>query len=86
LYGVILVTGYLMVSNRSFMAFKFTDYSVKNNLTKYILLVLSLICIVMLGWLSVPVIFILYLVFSSFSKEPLPLVTDSPKTTLDVTV
>ena len=38
LYGVILLTSYLMVSNRSFMAFKFTDYSLKNNVPKYLLL------------------------------------------------
>lgn len=86
LYGVILITSYLMVSNRSFMAFKFTDYSIKNNLLKYILIALSLICILTLGWLSVPAIFILYLVFSSFSKEPSAVVEDANKATLDVTV
>lgn len=86
LYGVIFVTSYLMVSNRSFMAFKFTNYSLKNNLLKYVLLALSVVCILTLGWLSIPVIFVLYLVFSSFSKEPPPMVTEANRTTLDVTV
>jgi CDP-diacylglycerol--serine O-phosphatidyltransferase len=86
LYGVIILLSYLMVSNRVFMAFKFTDYSFKNNASKYLLLILSLVSIIALKWLSVPVIFILYLVFSAFSKEPRPIVSDVNKSTLDVTV
>jgi CDP-diacylglycerol---serine O-phosphatidyltransferase len=86
LYFVIVAVSYLMVSNRSFMAFKFTDYSFKNNSVKYILLVLSVISIVWLKWLAVPVIFVLYLIFSMFSKEPPPMVSDVQKQTLDMTV
>ena len=86
LYGVIILLSYLMVSNRVFMAFKFVDYSFKNNSLKYILLLLSLVSIVTVKWLSVPVIFILYLIFSAFSKEPRPMVADSNRATLDVTV
>ena len=66
LYGVILVVSYLMLSKRSFMAIKFTNFSVKNNLLKYILLILSLICLVVFRWFAVPVIFILYLISSFF--------------------
>jgi CDP-diacylglycerol--serine O-phosphatidyltransferase len=74
LYVVILVVSWLMVSNRSFMAIKFTDLSIKNNLLKYSLLGLSLIAIIVLWlmdatWFSVPVIFILYLLFSVFSDK-----------------
>lgn len=86
LYGVILLTSYLMVSNRSFMAFKFSDYSLKNNLPKYLLLVISVVCIFTLQWLAVPVIFVLYLIFSSFEKEPDSMVADVNGPTLDVTV
>jgi CDP-diacylglycerol--serine O-phosphatidyltransferase len=86
LYGVIILVSYLMVSNRVFMAIKFTDYSFKNNSVKYLLLLISLVCILVLKWLAVPVIFILYLIFSMFSKDPPPIVTDVNKTTLDVTV
>ena len=70
LYGVILLLGYLMLINRTFIAIKFKDFSYKNNLLKYILLSLSLVLIVALQWLAVPVIFILYLVLSFFSKVP----------------
>lgn len=70
LYGVIVIVGYFMVSKRNFMAIKFTDFSIKNNLLKYILLAVSLIAAVALKWLAVPLIFIFYLVISFFSKEP----------------
>lgn len=85
LYAIILIVSYLMVSNRSFMALKFTDYSFKNNSLKYILLILSIVAVIFLKWLAVPVIFILYLVFSAFAKEP-PVIENFNKATLDVTV
>jgi CDP-diacylglycerol---serine O-phosphatidyltransferase len=68
LYAVILIISYLMVSNINFMAIKFTDFSVRNNLLKYILLAVSLICLVILKWFAVPVIFVLYLILSVLSK------------------
>jgi CDP-diacylglycerol---serine O-phosphatidyltransferase len=87
LYAVIVICSYLMVSNHTFLALKFTDFSIKNNLLKYILLSVSLIAIVAMQWLAVPVIFILYIIFSLLSKEPPPMVVDKGKeTTLDMTV
>ena len=70
LYAVILIVSYLMLSNRTFMAIKFTDFSLKNNLLKYILLSLALILILFFQWFAVPVIFIFYLIISAFSKQP----------------
>jgi CDP-diacylglycerol--serine O-phosphatidyltransferase len=69
LYAVILIVSYLMLSNRTFMAIKFTDFSVKNNLLRYILLSLALILILFFQWFSVPVIFIMYIIISAFSKQ-----------------
>lgn len=86
LYAVILIVSFLMVSNVPFMALKFTDYSLKNNWIKYLLLLLSVICIITLQWLAVPVIFVLYILFSLFAKEPPPMVADTNRATLDVTV
>ena len=77
LYGVILIVSYLMVSNISFMAIKFTDFSFKNNLLKYILLAISLVCLVILKWFAIPVIFILYILLSLLSKEQ-KLLTSKP--------
>lgn len=76
LYGVIVLLSYLMLSNRTFMAIKFKDFSFKNNLLKYILLSVSLVLIVALQWLAVPLIFLLYLLFSLFSKRPDTVITN----------
>jgi len=69
LYAVILVLSLLMVSRLPLMALKFSDFSVKNNLPKIILLGLSVIAIAFLQWLAVPVIFILYIIVSLFFRE-----------------
>ncbi len=86
LYAVIVLLAYLMTCNRTFIAIKFKDYSIKNNGLKYILIFLSILCLAALQWLAVPVIFVLYLIFSAFSKVPDPVVTHSDKKTIDVTV
>lgn len=72
LYGVVLLLAYLMTSNHVFMAIKFTDFSFRNNLLKYILVSLSLVALVVLQWLAIPVIFVLYLVISLFAKDAQP--------------
>jgi CDP-diacylglycerol--serine O-phosphatidyltransferase len=70
LYAVIFALSYLMICNRTFMAIKFTDFSYKNNLLKYLLLSIALVAVVSLKWLAVPIIFIIYLIMSAFSKVP----------------
>jgi CDP-diacylglycerol--serine O-phosphatidyltransferase len=64
LYALIIVLSLLMVSRLHLMALKFRDFSLKNNMSKIILIVLSLISIIILKWLAVPVIFILYIIVS----------------------
>ncbi|GAB4094436.1 CDP-alcohol phosphatidyltransferase family protein [Flaviaesturariibacter terrae] len=70
LYAIIAVVAYLMVSRHSMMALKFRDFSLRSNLLKYILLVVSIGLAVWLGWLAVPLIFVFYVVLSFFSPEP----------------
>ena len=70
LYGVIIMVSYLMVSNQSFLALKFKDFSLRNNLLKYVLLGLSLVFILIFKWFAVPVIFVLYILISFLNKEP----------------
>jgi CDP-diacylglycerol---serine O-phosphatidyltransferase len=84
LYAVIAVLSYLMVSNHPFMAIKFTDFSFRNNLVKYILLLVALVAAVLLKWLAVPVVFVLYLMLSQFGRQPGTPLRD--KETLDRTV
>lgn len=86
LYAVVVVLSYLMTCNRTFLAVKFKDFSLKNNLLKYVLIAVSLVCLVALQWLAIPVVFVLYLLFSAFSKVPPPVVKSSDAKTIDVTV
>jgi CDP-diacylglycerol--serine O-phosphatidyltransferase len=86
LYVVIVALSYLMTCNRTFLAIKFKDFTFKNNSLKYILILLAVICLVVLHWLAIPIIFIMYLVFSAFSKMPTPLVKNNDGKTVDVTV
>ena len=86
LYLVVASLSYLMVCNRNFIAIKFKDFSLKNNLLKYVLIGISLVCIVLLQWLAIPFIFLLYLIFSAFSKVPPPITGTQRDTTLDATV
>ncbi|RYF87102.1 MAG: CDP-alcohol phosphatidyltransferase [Chitinophagaceae bacterium] len=85
LYAVIFLLSFLMVCNRTFLAIKFKDFSFKNNLLKYILIILSVILIVWVQWFAIPVIFVLYLVFSAFSKVPPPVIDRDNEKTLDIT-
>jgi len=64
LYALVLILSYLMISNLPLMSLKFTDFSLKNNLSKIILLVISVLLIIILKWLAVPVIFVLYIILS----------------------
>jgi len=69
LYTVIVLVSWLMVSTLPLMALKFRDFSVKNNIPKIILLGIALIAAFILNWLSVPVIFIAYIILSLLFKK-----------------
>jgi CDP-diacylglycerol---serine O-phosphatidyltransferase len=68
-YGFILLVSYLMVSNLPIMSLKFKDFSLKNNIPKIILIVISIVLILLLKWLAVPAIFILYIAVSLAFKN-----------------
>ena len=69
LYIIIIILSYLMISNLSLMALKFKDFRVRNNLSKIILIVLSIVAAIFLQWLAVPVIFVLYIILSLAFKN-----------------
>ena len=69
LYTTILLLGYLMIGNLRLMSMKINDLSIKNNLARYILLVLGIVAAIGLKWLAVPVIFILYVIISLAFKN-----------------
>ena len=69
LYGIIMLVSWLMVSKLPLMALKFKDKSLKGNLPKIFLLLFSLAAIILFQWLSVPVIFIGYIILSLIFKN-----------------
>jgi CDP-diacylglycerol---serine O-phosphatidyltransferase len=65
----ILLVSYLMVSRIPFFSLKFSSYSLSKNWPKYLLVIIAIIAIVFLKWLSVPVIFIAYVLVSLLLKN-----------------
>ena len=71
LYTIIILVSWLMVSTIPLLNMKFKNYQFAANKPRYILLLVSLPLIVFLGWLSVPVIFITYILVSLLFKNQL---------------
>ncbi len=69
LYGLVAVVSWLMVSTLPLMAFKFKDFSIKNNWPKYLLLVIAIAALVILKWLAIPVIVVAYVLLSLLFKS-----------------
>ena len=69
LYALVAVLSWLMVSRLPLMAFKFSDYSLKNNLPKYLLIVIAIAAVVILKWLAAPVIVLAYVLISLLFKN-----------------
>jgi CDP-diacylglycerol--serine O-phosphatidyltransferase len=63
-FAIIIIVSYLMVSPLPMMALKFKDMSLKNNLPKIILLVITIISAFFLKWLAVPFVFLVYVLLS----------------------
>ena len=69
LYAFVLLLSYLMVSNLPMLSLKFKDFSVKNNLPKYILAIITIVAVVALQWIAVPVILLAYVLVSLLFKN-----------------
>jgi CDP-diacylglycerol--serine O-phosphatidyltransferase len=69
LYAVVLLLSYLMVSNMPLLSMKTKDLSFRNNMPRYLLLVLGIIAAVSLKWVAVPAIFLLYVIISLAFKN-----------------
>ncbi|MBI1781435.1 MAG: CDP-alcohol phosphatidyltransferase family protein [Sphingobacteriales bacterium] len=69
LYAVILLMSWLMVSTLPLMALKFKDFSIKNNLPKFILLGIAVVAAIIFKWAAFPVVFIAYVVLSLAFKN-----------------
>ncbi len=64
LYGLILALSWLMVSTLPLMALKFKDFSVKNNVPKYLLVIIAIVAFVLLRWLAIPLVILAYVMLS----------------------
>jgi CDP-diacylglycerol---serine O-phosphatidyltransferase len=69
LYGLTVLLSYLMVSNIPLMSLKFKDFTLKNNLPKILLLVISLVSIFIFTWMAVPVMILAYVLLSLIFKN-----------------
>ena len=69
LYAVISVLSWLMVSTLPLMALKFKDFSLKNNLPKYLLVIIAVATFVLLKWLAIPIIILAYVLISLLFKN-----------------
>ncbi len=64
LIGVTLALTYLMNAELPLFSLKFKGYSIKNNIVKYLFLLVSLLMIVFLKYISIPLIIIFYVLLS----------------------
>lgn len=69
LYAVIIILSFLMVSTLPMMSLKFKDFTLKNNLSKLLLLIVAIVSGIFLQWLAVPVVFLAYIILSLLFKE-----------------
>lgn len=69
LYAVIILLSYVMVSNLHLMSLKFKDFTLKNNFSKIILLIVAIAGAIFLKWLAVPLVLLCYIVLSLVLKS-----------------
>ncbi len=69
LYSLVIGLSWLMISDLPMMALKFKNSSLRGNLSKVILLILSLVSILLFQWLAIPVIFVSYIILSLVFKN-----------------
>ena len=69
LYAVIALLSFLMVSNLPLMSLKFKNFTIKDNLPKFILLVIAIAAAVLLKWLAIPTVILAYVILSLALKN-----------------
>ena len=64
LVGLVIIFSLLMISNIRFISMKFIDYSLAENINKYIIILVSLLCFLLLGTDGFPFIILFYISYS----------------------
>jgi len=68
LYAICVFIAWLMISKVPLLNLKFKNFHFAENKARFIILSIAIICIPLLGWLSVPVIFFSYILVSLLFK------------------
>jgi CDP-diacylglycerol--serine O-phosphatidyltransferase len=69
LIGLTLLSCYLLNSNIKLFALKFKDWSFKTNAVRYIFLILSVVCLIVLQFAGIPLVIILYILLSLLNQS-----------------
>jgi CDP-diacylglycerol--serine O-phosphatidyltransferase len=69
LIALTLVSCYLLNSNIKLFALKFKDWSFQANATRYIFLILSIVCLITLHFAAIPLIIALYILLSLLTRS-----------------
>jgi len=69
LYLILVLLSFLMVSNIPLMSFKFKDFGLKNNLPKYLLIIVGILAAIFLKWIAVPILLVAYVIVSLALKN-----------------
>jgi CDP-diacylglycerol--serine O-phosphatidyltransferase len=69
LIGLTLLSCYLLNSSIKLFALKFKDWSFKNNATRYIFLILSIVALIILKFAAIPLIIALYIILSIIDRK-----------------
>lgn len=64
LYAVIILFSVLMVSRLPLISLKFKDYTIKNNLPKFILAIIAIVAGIFLHWVAIPAVIVCYIAVS----------------------
>lgn len=68
-YAIIIMLSWLMVSTLPLLSLKFKDFSVKNNLPKWLLATVAIASAVLLKWMAIPVTIAIYIIVSLIFKN-----------------
>lgn len=69
LIGLTLLSCYLLNSNIKLFALKFKDWSFKNNATRYIFLIISVVMLIVLHFAAIPLVIVLYIILSVLDRK-----------------
>lgn len=69
LYSIIVLTSFLMVSTWPMLSLKFQNMTLKQNWQKIILLIFGIVGGFVFQWLTIPLIFLLYIVLSLLTEN-----------------